>query len=108
MNGRPEGLGNVFAALADVTRRHILDAIADRGEATATAIAGELPVSRQAVVKHLGILHDAGLVTGRRFGREVRYAVSADRLSATARWMARVAADWDTRLAALKRIAERR
>ena len=99
-------IAEVLAALADPTRRRLLDALAARGEATATTLATELPVSRQAVVKHLAVLDRAGLVEGRRRGREVRYAVSARPLDATARWMARLAEDWDARLAAIKRIAE--
>lgn len=63
-------------------------------------------VSRQAVVKHLAVLDRAGLVHGHRRGREVRYTVLPQRLDATACWIARVAAEWDTRLAAIKRLAE--
>ncbi|MGD3106399.1 ArsR/SmtB family transcription factor [Streptomyces sp. YGL11-2] len=96
----------VFAALADPTRRRILDALAAHGEATATVLAAELPVSRQAVVKHLGVLDRAGLVAGRRAGREARYRVVPEQLGITARWMDRIAADWDGRLAAIKRLAE--
>ncbi|MFJ4923044.1 ArsR/SmtB family transcription factor [Streptomyces sp. NPDC088725] len=96
----------VLAALADPTRRRILDALAARGEATATVLATELPVSRQAIVKHLAVLDRAGLVTGRREGREARYAVAPARLGATARWLDRKAAEWDVRLAAIKRLAE--
>lgn len=106
MSSRVDEADEVFAALADLTRRRILDVLAARGQATATTIARELPVSRQAVVKHLAILDRAGLVEGRRQGREVRYAVRPERLDTTARWMARLAADWDARLAAIKRIAE--
>jgi len=84
----------------------VLDVLLDRGEATATMVAGELPVTRQAVAKHLAVLDRAGLVEGRRRGREVRYAVRAERLDAAARSMADVAAAWDTRLHAIKRIAE--
>lgn len=101
-----EQTDDVFAALADSTRRQILNAIAARGEATATTLARELPVSRQAVVKHLGVLDRAGLVEGRRQGREMRYAVRPERLNDTARWMARVAAEWDVRLETIKRLAE--
>jgi len=97
---------DVFAALADPTRRRILDALATQGEATATTLARELPVSRQAVVKHLIVLDRAGLVEGRRQGREMRYAVRPERLGDTARWMARLAAEWDVRLATIKRLAE--
>jgi DNA-binding transcriptional ArsR family regulator len=96
----------VLSALADPTRRLLLDALAACGEATASVLAEELPVSRQAIVKHLAVLDRAGLVAGRRAGREVRYAVRSQPLGATARWMDRVAARWDARLAAIKRLAE--
>ncbi|MFJ2213558.1 ArsR/SmtB family transcription factor [Streptomyces sp. NPDC101062] len=101
-----DAVAEVLSALADPTRRRILDALAAHGEATATVLAGELPVSRQAIVKHLAVLDRAGLVTGYREGREARYAVRPDRLTVTARWMDRVAADWDARLAVIKRLAE--
>jgi DNA-binding transcriptional ArsR family regulator len=96
----------LWSAVADPTRRRVLDVILDRGEATATIVAGELPVTRQAVTKHLVVLDRAGLVEGRRRGREVRYAVRPQRLQAAARSMASVAAEWDARLRAIKRIAE--
>jgi len=96
----------LWSAVADPTRRRVLDVILDRGEATATVVAGELPVTRQAVAKHLTILGRAGLVAARRQGREVRYAVRPQRLDAAARSMASVAAEWEARLAAIKRIAE--
>jgi DNA-binding transcriptional ArsR family regulator len=104
--GGAEGVDSVLAALADPTRRRLLDLLAAQGEVTATTLAGRLPVSRQAVVKHLAVLDAAGLVTGRRAGREVRYAVRPAALDATARWMASLAADWDRRLAHVKRVAE--
>jgi DNA-binding transcriptional ArsR family regulator len=96
----------VFAALADPTRWRVLNLLAERGEGTATSLAGELPVSRVAVVKHLAVLDRAGLVEGRREGREVRYTVRTEPLGETARWMAGIASLWDTRLAAIKRMAE--
>ncbi|BDH10282.1 hypothetical protein HOK021_14610 [Streptomyces hygroscopicus] len=102
----PDAVAEVFSALADPTRRRILDALAAHGEATATVLAAELPVSRQAIVKHLGVLDRAGLVAGHREGREARYRVIPERLGVTARWMDRVAAAWDTRLSAIKRLAE--
>ncbi|WP_330334208.1 metalloregulator ArsR/SmtB family transcription factor [Streptomyces sp. NBC_00536] len=101
-----EAVDSVLAALADPTRRKLLDLLAARGEVTATTLAEGLPVSRQAVVKHLAVLDAAGLVSGERVGREVRYAVRPAALDATARWMATLAADWDRRLANVKRIAE--
>jgi DNA-binding transcriptional ArsR family regulator len=96
----------VLTALADPTRRRVLTLLAERGEGTATTLAGELPVSRVAVVKHLAVLDRAGLVDSRRQGREVRYSVRTEQLDATARWLAGLAAAWDQRLAALKRLAE--
>ena len=99
-------LDELWSAVADPTRRRVLDAILERGEATATMVAGELPVTRQAVVKHLAVLDRAGLVHGTRQGREVRFTVRPERLDTATRSLAQVAADWDARLAAIKRIAE--
>ncbi|TWP47783.1 winged helix-turn-helix transcriptional regulator [Lentzea tibetensis] len=98
--------GGVIVALADPTRRQLLDLMAARGEVTATTLAEALPVSRQAVVKHLAVLDAAGLVSRSRAGREVRYAVRPEALNATARWMAGLATEWDRRLARIKRLAE--
>ncbi|WP_053722613.1 ArsR/SmtB family transcription factor [Saccharothrix sp. NRRL B-16348] len=97
---------SVLAALVDPTRRALLDLLAAHGETTATKLAEQLPVSRQAVVKHLAVLDAAGLVSGGRVGREVRYSVRPAGLDVTARWMASLAADWDRRLATIKRLAE--
>lgn len=96
----------VFAALADPTRWQVLALLAARGEGTATTLASELPVSRPAVIKHLNVLDRAGLVQGRRSGREVRFTVRPQQLGATAQWLAAIASEWDARLAAIKRIAE--
>ena len=96
----------LWSAVADPTRRRVLDVLLDRGEATATVVAGELPVTRQAVAKHLAVLDRAGLVEARRHGREVRYAVHPQRLDVATRSLAQVVAEWDARLAAIKRIAE--
>jgi DNA-binding transcriptional ArsR family regulator len=106
MTARGEAIEPVLAALADPTRRQVLDLIAARQPATATTIAAEVPVSRQAVVKHLAILEKAGLVTGSKKGREVRYTVHSERLDAASRWMADLAAEWDARLARIKQLAE--
>lgn len=97
---------SVLIALADPTRRQLLDLLAAHGEASATTLAKRLPISRQAVVKHLAALDAAGLVAGGRVGREVRYAVRPAALDATARWMVTLAADWDRRLANIRRVAE--
>lgn len=105
MTGAP-ATEEVFAALADPTRWRVLTLLAERGEATATVLAGDLPVSRVAVVKHLTVLDRAGLVESRRAGREVRYRARPDRLDEAARRMSAIAARWDARLAAIKRLAE--
>ncbi len=106
MSVRVAEADELLAAVGDPTRRRLLDVLLVRGDGTATTLAGELPVTRQAVAKQLAVLDRAGLVEGRRRGREVRYAVSPQRLDAATRSMARVAAEWDERLAAIKRIAE--
>jgi DNA-binding transcriptional ArsR family regulator len=95
----------LWAAVAEPGRRRVLDALVALGEATPTALAQEVPFTRQAVSKHLAVLLEAGLVTQRRDGREVRYAVRPDRLAAAAQAMADAAARWDARLQALKRLA---
>jgi len=105
-DGAAEEVGSVLAALADPTRRRLLDVLAMRGEATATTLAEQLPVSRQAIVKHLAVLDAAGLVVGSRVGREMRYSLRSAGLDATTQWMSALAADWDRRLAAIKRAAE--
>jgi DNA-binding transcriptional ArsR family regulator len=96
----------VLAAFADPTRRLLLDRLSIHEQTTATALAGELPISRQAVVQHLAVLDTVGLVQGTRVGREHRYQLRPERLAETARWLERLASQWDARLAAIKRIAE--
>lgn len=96
----------LLAAVAEPSRRRLLDVLLTRGEATPTALAGELPFTRQAVAKHLAVLQRAGLVEARRDGREVRYTVRAERLDRAAQAMADVAARWDDRLRKIKAIAE--
>jgi DNA-binding transcriptional ArsR family regulator len=97
-----DSAGAVFGALADPTRRQLLSALAAQ-PATATELAIELPISRQAVVKHLSALSDAGLLERQRFGRDVRYRVTPAPLSDAVSWMADVGGQWDQRLAALAR-----
>ncbi|QYH34951.1 helix-turn-helix transcriptional regulator [Salinibacterium sp. M195] len=95
----------VFAALGDETRWSILAALGE-GEASASALAERLPVSRQAIAKHLSVLNDAGLVEPVRAGRELRYRVLGAQLSATAQRLDTIGAEWDRRLLAIKEIAE--
>lgn len=98
--------GAVFTALADPTRRALLSSIASRPAATATELAAELPITRQAVIKHLSALAEAGLLDREREGREVRYSVTPAPLSDAVSWMASVGGQWDARLAELKRRLE--
>ena len=93
--------GLVFAALADPTRREVLRHVAERGPVTATELAGELPVTRQAVAKHLAVLQDAGLVAAHREGRENRFTATTAPLAAAERWLADAGRAWDDRLARL-------
>ena len=93
----------VFAALADPTRRSILSALAESGPATVTDLAGRLPISRQAIAKHLALLAEAGLVdpvAGER--RRVRYHLRSAPMRVAQRFLAALARDWDDPLAALK------
>lgn len=95
----------VFAALGDDTRWSILAALGE-GDASASALAERMPVSRQAIAKHLAVLHGAGLVETVRVGRELRYRILGAKLSATAQRLDAIGAEWGRRLATIKQIAE--
>ena len=95
----------VFAALGDETRWSVLAALG-QGDASASALAGRLPVSRQAIAKHLAVLEEVGLVEPVRVGREVQYRVLGAQLRATATRLDEIGTEWDRRLAAIKEIAE--
>jgi ArsR family transcriptional regulator, cadmium/lead-responsive transcriptional repressor len=97
----------VFAALADPTRRQIAKLLGEQGQLTPTELAGQLPITRQAVTKHLGALHEAGLVRSARHGRETRYRLTPRPFEAAALWMAALGAEWDERLEALRGLIER-
>ncbi len=96
----------LWSAIADPSRRRVLDLLVRRGEASASWLAGQVPFSRQAVSKHLVVLEQAGLISRRKQGREVLYRVDAGRLDEASRAMAEVARQWDRRLDAIKRLAE--
>jgi DNA-binding transcriptional ArsR family regulator len=98
----------VFGALGDPGRRELMQDIAARGSATATELAAERPVTRQAVAKQLAALADAGLVRAERRGRETHYELTPEPLTEAVAWMADVGASWDTRLGALGAHLERR
>ena len=96
----------LWSAIADPSRRRVLDLLVSNGEVSASWLAGRVPFSRQAVSKHLVVLEQAGLISRRKQGREVLYQVEADRLDQATRAMADLAAQWDRRLATIKRLAE--
>jgi DNA-binding transcriptional ArsR family regulator len=103
---REEQAGAVFGALADPTRRNVLSIVGDHGPLTATEVAARLPVTRQAVAKHLDALRTAGLVTSAKSGRDVRFVLRTEALGDAARWMAAVGDRWDRRLERLHDRAE--
>lgn len=96
--------GPRLEALADPTRRSLLRALAETGPATATQLAADLPISRQAVAKQLAVLEAAGLVVSGRRGREIRFEADADAVRDLGRWLLSVGDAWDRRLG---RLAER-
>jgi DNA-binding transcriptional ArsR family regulator len=96
----------LWSAIAEPSRRQVLDLLVSHGEVSASWLAGRVPFSRQAVSKHLVVLERSGLISRRKQGREVLYQVEASRLDQAARAMARLAAQWDRRLSMIKRLAE--
>ena len=98
----PDELGPVFSALSDANRRRLIETLAQRDSATQRELAAELPVSRQAVGKHLAALADAGLVEASRSGRNTRYRLTPAALEGAVSWIERVGSEWDARLAALR------
>jgi DNA-binding transcriptional ArsR family regulator len=100
-------LDAVFGALADPTRRQIVQRLVQRGPASATDLAGAFPITRQAIVKHLQVLAEAGLVDGARSGREVRYGAAVEGLADAQQWLARTGQSWDRRLERLRAQLER-
>jgi ArsR family transcriptional regulator, cadmium/lead-responsive transcriptional repressor len=96
----------LWSAIGDPSRRQVLDLLVSHGEVSASWLAGQVPFSRQAVSKHLVVLERSGLISRRKQGREVLYRVETRRLDQAARAMAELAAQWDRRLAAIKRLAE--
>jgi DNA-binding transcriptional ArsR family regulator len=93
----------LLAALADPTRRAVFERLNSKGPATASQLAAEMPVSRQAIAKHLGLLDSVGLVDRREQGRQVVYAARVRPLRDVAIWLETVGEEWDDRLERLKR-----
>jgi len=98
---------DVWSAIGDPTRRRMIDLLLVDGQGTATSLSGQLPVTRQAVAKHLAMLDRVGLVHGATTGRERRYRVDDAQLARAAAQLASVGSAWDGRLRRIARIAER-
>jgi ArsR family transcriptional regulator, cadmium/lead-responsive transcriptional repressor len=95
-----------WSAMGDPTRRRMLDLLLADGEGTATSLSEHLPVSRQAVSKHLAVLNRAGLVHGTTAGREMRYRIDNRQFALAVAQLALVGASWDERLRRIRQIAE--
>jgi DNA-binding transcriptional ArsR family regulator len=98
----------IFAALADPTRRRVIEKLARGGTVTASGLAEQLPITRQAVAKHLSALQGADLVSSSRVGRETQYKLRPQPLDEAAHWIQMVSAEWGDRLEALRRSLEKR
>lgn len=97
---------DLWSAVGEPTRRRLLDQLLDDGDGTATSLSEHVPVTRQAVAKHLDVLDRAGLVHATAVGREKRYRVDEAQLARATAQLASVGATWDARLRRIKRIAE--
>jgi len=97
---------DLWSAIGDPTRRRMLDLLLTGGPGTATSLADQLPVTRQAVAKHLGVLDRAGLVRANRSGREMRYRVDETQFERAVAQLQQVGSAWDARLRRIKQIAE--
>lgn len=103
-------IGPVFAALADPTRRHVVETLVREGSTSVPALSAALPITRQAIAKHLAALGEAGLIErapADAGGREVRYRLRPGALRPASAWLDETAAAWDERLGRLKRAVER-
>jgi DNA-binding transcriptional ArsR family regulator len=96
----------LWSAVGDPTRRRMLDLLLSGGRGTATTLSDQLPVTRQAVAKHLGVLDRAGLVRVKPSGRERLYEIDEAQLARAVAQLASVGATWDARLRRIKRLAE--
>jgi ArsR family transcriptional regulator, cadmium/lead-responsive transcriptional repressor len=97
---------DLWSAIGDPTRRRILDMLLTSGGGTATSLSDQLPVSRQAVAKHLGVLDRSGLAHGVAAGRERRYVINGAQFARAVAQLNAVGSAWDSRLARIKQIAE--
>jgi DNA-binding transcriptional ArsR family regulator len=101
-------VNEVFSALSDPTRRAVIRSLSEDGPSTVAELAGRLPVTRQAVTKHLEALEEAGLVASDARGRGARFGLTPRPMAEAMRWMADVGGEWDERLEALRTHLARR
>ncbi|MEP7046156.1 MAG: metalloregulator ArsR/SmtB family transcription factor [Ilumatobacteraceae bacterium] len=97
-------LDTLFGALADPTRRMLVERLLTKGPTTATVLAETTPLTRQAILKHLQVLEAAGLLAHERAGREVRYRVTPQPLASAVGWILDTAGQWDDRIDRLRRL----
>ncbi|WP_330180645.1 metalloregulator ArsR/SmtB family transcription factor [Nocardia sp. NBC_01503] len=97
---------DLWSAIGDPTRRRMLDLLLADGDGTATSLSERLPLTRQAIAKHLGVLDRVGLVHATPAGRERRYRVDEAQLARAVAQLAAVGSEWDARLRRIKRLAE--
>ena len=97
---------DLWSAIGDPTRRQMLDLLLTAGEGTATTLSEQLPVTRQAVAKHLAVLDRVALVRSSAVGREKRYRVDETQLARAVAQLDSVGRAWDARLQRIKRLAE--
>ena len=97
---------DLWSAIGDPTRRCLLDMLLAAGNGTATSLSDDLPVTRQAVAKHLGVLHRVGLVHATPIGREMRYRLDDAQFARAVAQLSTVGASWDARLQRITQIAE--
>jgi DNA-binding transcriptional ArsR family regulator len=102
----PVAEAELVAAVTEPTRRQLLDLLLERGESTPSALASDLPTTRQAITKHLIVLDRVGLVSSEKHGREMRYRLNIDRLDEATASLNALAQAWDRRLLRIKRLAE--
>jgi DNA-binding transcriptional ArsR family regulator len=105
VSGRSE-VDAIFSALSDPTRRQVIRSLSEEGPSTVTELADRIPVTRQAIAKHLAALDEAGLVASTAEGRRRSYRLTPGPLADAMEWMVDVGAEWDERLDALKRLLE--
>jgi DNA-binding transcriptional ArsR family regulator len=103
---RDRAIADVFFALGDGTRLSVVKKLSAGGALSATTLAGDANVTRQAIVKHLQVLEGAGLVTHEKHGREVLYALEARRLDDARSFLEGISAGWDRAIERLRRLVE--